>query len=100
MRNGETVRPADSSVKAIFMSSIASGIGTSSRIWLRVSTSIRCAPLSRTMVVRPIRSAPSAPQAVSHNAPGLTHASEHQETKTALMPVLYMPVGRKAKHPR
>ena len=55
MRNGETVRPADSSEKANFMSSIASGIGTSSRIWLRVSTSIRRAPLSTNFVVRPIR---------------------------------------------
>ncbi len=45
VRSGETVRPAESSAKAVFISSIASGIGTSSRTWLRVSTSIRRAPL-------------------------------------------------------
>ena len=36
---------------------------------------------------------------MSHNAPGLTHANESQETRTALTPVLYMPVGTKADHP-
>jgi hypothetical protein len=86
-------------VKAIFISSIASGIGTKSLIWFRVSISIRRAPLSTNIVIRLVRSPSLAPQAMSHNAPGLTHANEIQETKTALTPVLYMPVGTMADCP-
>ena len=61
------MRPADSSAKAVFISSIASGIGTSSRTWLRVSTSIRRAPLVETFVhsigsIRESSPAASGPQ--------------------------------------
>jgi hypothetical protein len=94
------VRPADSSVNAAFISSIASGIGTSSRIWLRVKTSIRRAPLSTSSVSLLLRSPSLARQAVSHIGAGLTHANEIQGSRTAFTPVLYMPVGMEADDPR
>src|ERR687898_2308189 len=99
VRKGETVRPADSSAKAIFMSSMASGIGTMSRILLRVSTSIRFAPPYKHLGSTDSNPGCCTAGSVPHRA--WSDSCERDSLdEDHFIPVLYMPVGMKADHPR